>query len=171
MNFTATRLARRAAFLALLTVLAVLPALARPAAAATIQRVDTVSRDNEPLQTCGGFDVVGSFTLARLAATAARPGGTVVWERDTVLFKGTASNDAGDKWLAYDGGFTRTADLEAGTVAITDLVLRLTPPGGAATEIRVARTALDVPGWPPDLLMAVGPPVLAAHLCDLLTSG
>jgi len=153
---------------ALVAVLALLPALANPTMAARVARTDGDAQVNVPLQACGRFNVVTTFTFKRLIETVTRPGGHAEWERTRVQFAGTAANSVNGASLAYEGWFTRTADLEAGTVAISDLVLRITPPAGAAVETRIARTATDVSDWPPSALMAVGPRAVTAHLCDIL---
>jgi hypothetical protein len=192
MSATTLRRSLTVRFVALLVALVVALTFARPAAADTDTWTDTTSHENVLVQRCADGDLVTSYTQTREYRALNRGTTRTLWEQRHVRFAGTLANAATGMSLAYAGHVTRTADLEAGTVAISGLWLRIVPPDAPMTQvwatgnnpsgiiwqsaIRPAAPidvvasgiAGDLPDAPPAVLLEVGPSEITTRLCQIL---
>ncbi|MFL5758920.1 MAG: hypothetical protein ACJ789_04230 [Thermomicrobiales bacterium] len=129
---------------------------------------DTMSRENVHVQTCSGFDITSSYTTDRTYRVVEDDAGRTVFERASVSFVGSVVNATSGKRFGFDGGFVRVADYERTTITISDLILRIDPPGQGEVTVAVAHQERDLIDNPPAVLLAFAPYVLRNGLCDLL---
>jgi hypothetical protein len=156
--------------LAFLAALAVALTVARPAAAETVAWTDTASHENVPVQACDGIDLVTSYTVTRQYLTVNSAPHHTIWEEQQVQFAGSLSNDATGLRLTYGGQYTRIADLDAGTVVVRGLWLRVLPPDNHPIDVTITRYDGGMSDAPPAVLLAAGPAVVTTRLCELLGS-
>ncbi len=137
------------------------------AAKGTSNRTETTSRENIPVQSCGGFDITSSYTVTRNYLVVEDYPGHQVVERREVSFSGALASTTDGQSFLYDGQFTRTADYDQGTSQITDLLLHFEV--GTPNEITYAqaRPDFDLIDNPAAVIQAIVPNALHMDLCYL----
>jgi hypothetical protein len=180
---------------ALLAVLALWVAFARPAAADTVIWTDSSAEENVSVQACTGFDIVTSYSVERTYRLVTGGARYETWEQQQVHFAGTFASATTSASIAYAGRYLRTTDVAAGTVTISNLWLQVVPPDAAPNvaantrdasddssaviwqdslrptepiEVTASRIAGDLPDSPPAIVLEVGPPEVTWRLCQLL---
>jgi hypothetical protein len=163
----------RPLFLSLVIVLVIMAsasAVSR-ASAGTDVFSDTMSREQVLIERCDGFNLVSDYQVTRDYYRVIEPTGEPVFERRHVRFEGTAANSVTGVSIPYGGEFTRSENVDAGTVRVTGINLSLDQPAGGTITVRLDRYDGDLPDNPAALLKALTPHGFAAGLCGLLSGG
>jgi hypothetical protein len=140
----------------------------RAAASDRTQWSDTVSVENEVVQACYYFNVTGSYTADRVHQIVENYYNNEVFERQDVSFTGTLGNAATGKYYAYEGGYTRTANLRRGSEVIhSNLSLKLEVDTPNAFAVSVPYVDFELDDNPSAVIKALVPNMLHMNLCQL----
>jgi hypothetical protein len=129
---------------------------------------ESESQENVLVQACDGFDLTSSYTVNRDHHRFIDVSDDLNVEWMGVDFSGAIANAKTDKSYAYDGKFTRWADYQNDTVAITNLNLRFEV--GTSGEFTVAadRIEMNLVADPAEVVEKFVPNALQMELCYLL---
>jgi hypothetical protein len=165
-----TRSMFRSLFISLTFVLIAFGLVTAPAARAAGTRTwsDESSREDVPVQTCGGFAITSSYTTVRAYHIVADRSGATVIERQQVSFTGSLGNATTGKSFAYDGYYSRMADYDQENASISDLLVRFEVDTPDMVTISLARVNFHLVDSPPAVIQAIVPSVLQVDLCTLL---
>jgi hypothetical protein len=129
---------------------------------------DTESVENGLVQACTGFNVTGSYTADRAHQIVENYYDNQVFERQNVTFTGTLGNAAAGKFYAYDGGYTRTANMRQGSeVIISNLSLQFEVDTPNAFTVSVPYVDFDLADNPQAVIKPLVPNVLRMDVCQL----
>jgi hypothetical protein len=165
-----TRSMFRSLFISLTFVLIAFGLVTAPAAraAGTCTWSEESSREDVPVQACGGFAITSSYTTIRAYHIVADRSGATVFEREQVNFTGAIANATTGKSFGYDGHLTRSADYDQGKSLISDLLLRFRVDTPNMVTISFARVDFNLVDSPPAVIQAIVPTALQVDLCTLL---
>jgi hypothetical protein len=165
-----TRSILRRLFVSLILVLIATGPMTASAVAAdgTLDWSDHVSREDVPVQACGGFAITTNYLTNRTYHVVTDHTGATVFERQQVSFSGAIGNATTGRSYAYDGHYARMADYDQGTAAISDLLLRFEVGTPDMVTVSFARVDFTLVDSPPAVIQTIVPNASRTELCSLL---
>jgi hypothetical protein len=131
---------------------------------------DTTSEEDVLVQPCYGFNITTSYTADRTYQVVENYYNNQIFERQHVSFTGALGNASTGKSYAYDGEYTRTADIHDGTTAISNLLLRFEVGTPGQFTVELTKVEFDLADNPPAVVKAIVPHVLQRDLCSVFGS-
>jgi hypothetical protein len=128
----------------------------------------TQSQENEFVQSCGAASIKTSYTTIRHYRRFDSPGGDEIVNHQDVKFSGAIGNVVTGKSYAYDGSYTRIADLEQGTNAVSNLLFRFEVGTPGMFSVSFKHVGFELADTPTAVIQTIVPHVLQRDLCSVL---
>jgi hypothetical protein len=127
----------------------------------------TQSQENEFVQSCGAASIKTSYTTIRHYRRFDSPNGDEIVNHQEVKFSGAIGNVVTGKSYAYDGHYTRITDLEQGTNAVSDLLLRFEVGTPGMFSVSFKHVGFELADNPTAVIQTIVPHVLQMDLCSV----